>query len=65
MSEPLFYEIWIKDRKDKTKKEIIIPLDHDGTPRSQIGIKDYVCNQGLFQWADYTKLRTRKMKTVY
>ena len=66
MTEPIFYEIWVKDRKDETKKEIVIPhayLERRG--RGSMSIKDYACDQGFLQWADYTKIRFKKLKTVY
>ena len=64
MSESIYYEIWIKDRKDETKKEIIIPIEA-GTARSIMRVKDYVCENGFFKWRDYAKLKIKRLKIVY
>ena len=66
MSEPTFYLIWVKDRKEETQKEIIIPHEYlERRGGGSMAIKDYACDTKHFSWSDYTKIRHRKMKTVY
>lgn len=66
LSKPLtYYLAWIDKRKEQTKKEIPIPPDPDGSPKTRIGTKDYLCHNGFFKWKDYTKIRLLKLKILY
>lgn len=54
-----FYEVWvwIKGKKED-QVNVIIETDPPLTP---MNVRDFCCRTGVFLWADYTRIRYRRV----